>query len=254
MNRDIGADRWKIKIAYDGTNFHGWQRQNEFRTVQGEIENAILPLSHGRELVPVYGSGRTDAGVHAHGQIAHFDLKREITPVKLYRAINGNLRKNDVKVMSAEKVDSQFDARRSAVSKEYRYRIWNAEIMEPLERLTHTHVSKPIDIDAMRTASAYFIGTHDFAAFSANPLREIESTVRTVNFIDIISTPPRLEIRVNGNGFLYKMVRSIAGFLISVGTGREKPEAVTEIMNSRIRTARVESAQPQGLTLWQVNY
>ena len=248
--------RWKIKVAYDGTDFHGWQRQPGFRSVQQDLEEAATKLARDGGYVSVHGSGRTDAGVHAHGQIAHFDLEREreITPAQLRNAMNGCLAANDVRVMEAEQVADDFDARRSAVAKEYRYRIWNAEILDPAERRTRAHVMRPMNIDAVREAAALFIGEHDFAAFSANPLREVESTVRIVNSIDVVAEGPAVEFRVNGNGFLYKMVRSISGFLIAVGIEREKPEAVTEIMESRTRTARVESAPPQGLTLWEVFY
>lgn len=246
--------RYKITIAYDGTDFKGWQTQPGFRTVQQEIAEAILPLSPDAVPVIVYGSGRTDAGVHAHGQVAHFDLAREIKPVQLRRAINGRLPCNDVQVMDAEIAADDFDARRSAHSKEYRYRIWNAEVFDPVQRRYHAHVRKPIDADAMRAAAPYFLGEHDFAAFSANPSREIESTVRTIYSIDVLTDGTQIELRVVGNGFLYKMVRSISGFLITVGTGGERPSAVQEIMDSKIRTARVKSAPPQGLTLWEVHY
>lgn len=246
--------RWKITIAYDGTDFHGWQKQIGFRTVQQDLEKAISPLAAEGANVAVNGSGRTDAGVHARGQIAHFDLDRDMTPHQLRRAINGNLPSDDVRVMHAETVAPDFDARRDAVSKEYRYSIWNAEIMDPSERRTRAHVTKPLDLPAIHAAARLFVGTHDFAAFSANPLREVESTVRTVHSIEIFSDGPAVEFRVTGNGFLYKMVRSISGFLIAVGMGREKPVAVDEIIASKIRTARVESAVPQGLTLWRVFY
>lgn len=246
--------RYKIIIAYDGTDFHGWQTQLGFRTVQQELAEAILPLSPDSAAVIVYGSGRTDAGVHAHGQVAHFDLAREMTPIQLRRAINGCLPGEDVRVMNAEIAADDFDARRSAHSKEYRYRIWNTEVADPVHRRYTAHVRKPLDVDAMRSAAAHFIGEHDFAAFTANPSREIESTVRTIYSLDVLSEGPQIEFRVVGNGFLYKMVRSISGFLIKIGTGAEKPSAVTEVMASKIRTARVESAPPQGLTLWEVRY
>lgn len=246
--------RYKITIAYDGTDFHGWQTQPGFRTVQQELSEAMLPLCPDSNAPIVYGSGRTDAGVHAHGQVAHFDLAREMTPIQLRRAINGCLPREDVRVMDAVIAADDFDARRSAHSKEYRYRIWNAEVAEPVQRLYNAHVRKPIAVDAMRSAAAYFIGEHDFLAFSANPSREIESTVRTIYSLEVLSDGPQIELRVVGNGFLYKMVRSISGFLIAVGTGAEKPSAVKDVMESKIRTARVETAPPQGLTLWEVHY
>ena len=131
--------RWKITIAYDGTEFHGRQKQIGFRTVQQELEEAVSPLSPETATVSIHGSGRTDAGVHAHGQVAHFDLDRDMTPTQLRRAINGNLPSDDVRVMLAETAAPDFDARRDAVSKEYRYRIWNAEIMERFRKANKGH-------------------------------------------------------------------------------------------------------------------
>ena len=223
--------RYRVLVAYDGTDFFGWQRQVDRRSVQEELETALLPLVPAGDPPPVVnGSGRTDAGVHARGQVAHFDLARELPLPSLRRALNDRL-PQDVRVLRAEVAAPDFDARRSAHGKEYRYR------------------------DAMRRAAARFVGEHDFAAFTANPQRPVESTVRHVYAIEIAADdPPEVEIRVSGNGFLYKMVRSIAGFLLAVGTGKERPEAVREVLDSRLRTARVESAPPQGLFLWRVWY
>ncbi|MGI5868050.1 MAG: tRNA pseudouridine(38-40) synthase TruA [Kiritimatiellia bacterium] len=246
--------RYRILIAYDGTDFHGWQIQPGFRTVQQELGEALAPLSHDGQPVKVHGSGRTDAGVHADGQVAHFDLERVMAPHQLRRAINGRLPNRDVRVLAAEPVADDFDARRWAVGKEYRYRIWNAEVLHPLRRRDCAHVIKPIDLEAMRAGAGRFVGEHDFAAFTVNPSREIESTVREVFGIEVVQDGELIELRVSGNGFLYKMVRSIAGFLVAVGTSRESPSAVTDVMDSRIRTARVESAPPQGLVLWRVWY
>ncbi len=246
--------RYKLTISYDGTDFHGWQVQPDFRTVQQELEEAVLPLSPNSEPVIIHGSGRTDAGVHANGQVAHLDLDRVMTPVQLRRALNGRLLCRDVRVLEAEVAAADFDARRSAHGKEYRYRIWNAEVMDPMQRRYRALVTKPLDLDSIREAAIHFIGEKDFCAFSAASSHEIESTVRKIYSLDIVADGPAVEFRVTGNGFLYKMVRSISGFLIAVGIGREKPEAVDEIIESQTRTSRVESALPHGLTLWRVWY
>lgn len=246
--------RYKLTISYDGTDFYGWQVQPKFRTVQQELEEAVLPLSRNSEPVTIHGSGRTDAGVHANGQVAHLDLDRVMTPVQLRRALNGRLLCRDVRVLEAEVAAPDFDARRSAHGKEYRYRIWNAEVMNPLQRRYRAQVTKPLDLDAMREAATHFIGEKDFCSFSATSSHDLDSTVRTIYSLDLIADGPEVELRVTGNGFLYKMVRSIAGFLITVGVGREKPPAVDAIIESKIRTSRVESAPPQGLTLWRVWY
>lgn len=245
--------RYRLTLAYDGTDFYGWQKQPGLRTIQSDVENAFLPLSPQNVPVNIHGSGRTDAGVHAEGQVAHVDLAREMTPIQLRRALNGRL-PAAIRVLTAEPTAEDFDARRNALGKEYRYRIWNAEVCDPLQARYRTHVVRPLNSDTMREATAYFVGENDFSAFSANPSREIDSNVREIYAIKICANGPQIEIRVSGNGFLYKMVRSIAGFLIAVGIGREKPQAVEEIMASKIRTARVESAPPQGLSLYRVWY
>lgn len=246
--------RYKLTLSYDGTDFSGWQVQPGMRTVQQELEAAVLPLSPNAEPVIIHGSGRTDAGVHANGQVAHMDLDREMRPTQLRRAINGRMTAGDVRILQAEIAAPDFDARRSARGKEYRYRIWNAEVMDPVQRRYRAHVIKPLDIEAMQEAALRFVGEKDFCAFSATPSRILESTVRTIFSVTIVAEGPAIEIRVAGSGFLYKMVRGISGFLISVGTGREDPAAVNEIIASKLRTSRVSSAPPQGLTLWRVWY
>ncbi len=245
--------RYRILVAYDGTDIHGWQKQPDERSVQEDIETALLPLSPGGAPVEVNGSGRTDAGVHAIGQVAHFDLAREISGTSLRRALNDRL-PEDIRIRAAERAPDDFDARRSTHSKEYRYLIYNAETMDPSLRRPRLHVPRRLDFDAMRAAAAELVGEHDFAAFCANPQRPIESTVRTVYKVDVADMSPEVEIRVAGNGFLYKMVRSIAGFLVAVGTGRAKASEARPILESKIRTARVESAPARGLFLWRVDY
>ena len=245
--------RYRILVAYDGTDFKGWQRQDGQRTVQAELEAALRPLLFEGESAAVYDSGRTDAGVHARGQTAHFDLGRRIDPEALARALNNRLAQ-DVRVLSASEAPDDFDARRSAHCKEYRYFVWNAERMDPLRRRFAAHVPMALDVEAMRRAGAKFVGEHDFAAFSANPQRPVESTVRQIHSLEIVSEPPELEIRVVGNGFLYKMVRSISGFLVSVGQGKASEREIDAIFASKTRTARVESAPAHGLTLWRVWY
>lgn len=246
--------RYKLTLSYDGTDFSGWQVQPGLRTVQQELEAAVLPLSPDAEPVIIHGSGRTDAGVHANGQVAHMDLGREMRPLQLRRAMNGMMVAGDVRILQAEIAEPDFDARRSALGKEYRYRIWNAEVMNPLHRRYRAHVIKSLDIGAMQEAATRFVGEKDFCAFSATPSQMLDSTVRTIFSVDIVAEDSEVEIRVTGSGFLYKMVRGISGFLIAVGTGRENPAAVDEIIASKLRTSRVSSAPPQGLTLWRVWY
>ena len=257
--------RYRIVVAYDGTAYSGWQRQPSLPSVQQEIEDALAPFARRKgdppaapdapPPVPVTGSGRTDAGVHARRQVAHFDLTRDIEPLSVLRALNSTL-PADIRVVEAARADPDFHAQFSTHGKEYRYFIWTAEVMPPERRFYAAHVRNRLDLVAVRAAAARFVGEHDFAAFTVNPHRFVRTTVRTVFSIDVVdSEVGRLvEFRVRGGGFLYKMVRSIAGFLIAVGLGRERPEAVDEVLESKTRTARVESAPPQGLFLWDVWY
>ncbi len=244
--------RYRLTVAYDGTRFVGWQWQPHGISIQQLLEEAAQPLV-APAVCRMYGSGRTDAGVHARGQVVHFDMAREMAPVQLRRALNGQL-PPEIQVLEAAETRADFDARRQALGREYRYFIWNGEVIPPERRLYAAHVRRPLDPARVREAAARFVGRHDFAAFSANPHREQASTEREVFGVEVEAEGPEIAIHVRGEGFLYKMVRSMAGFLIAVGTGRETPESVTEVMASRLRTSRVETAPPQGLFLWHVWY
>ena len=243
--------RYRLIIAYDGTNYCGWQRQENGPSIQSELEKAAQPLT-GQEQYYMYASGRTDAGVHARGQVIHFDMERDMGPTRLRRALNAALPR-DIQVLSAETVPADFHARFSTTGKEYRYFIWNKEVMLPDKRLYATHVRKPMNLDAVRQAAQLFVGRHDYTAFSASAKYDAEP-MRDVFAVDVVEENDMIEFRVKGAGFLYKMVRSISGFLIAVGTGKEPPEAVTEIFESKVRTSRVESAPACGLFLWDVWY
>ncbi len=243
--------RYKCIIAYDGTNYAGWQVQPGKVTVQGALEHAIECLT--REKVRVFCSGRTDRGVHAKAQVVHFDIEREMRPDKLQRGINRFLQ-HDIRVMKAVRAKPDFDARMSATGKEYRYFIWNEPVMPPHKRLYATHVYYPLDIEKMRAAATILVGRHDFAAFSANPGHEREGTVRSVYQLKLVKKGPEIVLTALGEGFLFKMVRSLAGFLIRVGQGELDVEDARRILQSRTRTARVPTADPQGLFLWRVYY
>lgn len=248
----IKARRFKLIVAYDGTAYAGWQVQPHDASVQQEIEKALLKICG--QKVKVHGSGRTDRGVHARGQVAHVDLSTRLSLEALGRALNARL-PPDIRVLRLVTVRSDFHARRSACRKEYRYFVWNAATVLPDKRLYSTHVYRPLDMAAMRKAAAFFVGRHDFASFTANPQREVASTVREVYGCTISKKGPEIVFRVSGEGFLYKQVRSMVGFLLRVGEGAERPEAVAELLASAApRKARVPSAMPQGLFLWRVFY
>jgi tRNA pseudouridine38-40 synthase len=243
--------RYRIHVAYDGSAYFGWQVQPTGMTVQERIEATLKRLTG--EAPKVHGSGRTDQGVHAREQVAHFDLEKEWTPAALHRALNALL-PADVRILDVLTADPDFHARRSVVEKEYRYFIWNGPIMPPFYRNYKAHVRVPLNIVAMREAARYLVGRHDFAAFTANPNREVESTVREVMELRIGRKGPEVVMIVKGEGFLYRMARSFAGFLIRVGEGAVPPGTAAEILESRVRTARVPTAPACGLFLWNVKY
>lgn len=244
--------RFALTIAYDGTAYAGWQIQPGCETIQEKIEQAIEATSSVR--IKLHGSGRTDRGVHARGQVAHFDLDTRMTTRSLLFALNSRL-PTDIRILSVKHVAPDFHARRTAHSKEYRYTIFNGGILPPQERLYSVQVHRPLNIEKMREAATRFVGEHDFKAFMANPQREVPSTIRIITDFAISKRGSKITIRVRGNGFLYKQVRSMVGMLIRVGHGQESPDHITEMLNSSApRTARVPSAPPQGLTLWRVWY
>ena len=244
--------RYKITIAYDGTNYAGWQVQPGKTTVQGEIERAIEHLSGHH--IRIHHSGRTDAGVHAKGQVAHFDLKEPVDSGRFMNSLNALL-KPDVRIMKFEKVPSDFNARYDAISKEYRYFIWNGHAVPPELRLYRLHERRRLNIAAMRKAAEQLVGKHDFAAFTANPRREIEGTVKTITKLTVSRTREGdVTICVTGEGFLYKMVRSITGFLLRVGIGELKPEDTRHFLKAGARTNEVPTVKPHGLFLWRVDY
>lgn len=242
---------FRFKLAYDGTAYGGWQVQENAVSIQGVIEQALGQLAGAP--VKLHGSGRTDRGVHAMGQVAHCALPSDWQPARLARALNALL-PADIRVMGAARCGLRFHARRSAAAKEYRYFIWNADILPPVLRHYRAHIRAPLNVAAMQQAAAQLEGRHDFAAFTANPNRPVESTVRELSRLQVRRRGAEIVIIARADGFLYKMVRSLAGFLIQVGAGAAPASATATILHSRVRTARVPTAPPQGLFLWRVFY
>ena len=246
------STRYKIKISYDGTHYSGWQVQPNQKTVQGDIERLLSEMT-GQEHVRVESSGRTDTGVHARAQVAHFDLPDPVDAKYFKRGLNAQLDR-DIRITTLEKVSDDFHARFSAVGKEYRFYIYNGLIVPPTKRLYCLQEHRPLDVEKMRIAAALLVGEHDFAPFAANRRVPIKSTVRTINSLYVRKHGADITLEVQGNGFLYKMVRGLAGFLVHVGMGRLEPEAVHDILAHGKRTAKVQTAQPHGLFLWKVFY
>ncbi len=244
--------RYKAVIAYDGGQYSGWQYQDNAVGMQQIVEEVLAQLEG--SFVRVFGSSRTDAGVHAKGFVAHFNLTKPIPPKNLVRAVNSRL-PPAIRFLRASYAPDGFDARLSAKGKEYRYFVYQSDIMPPHLAPYWTHCHRKLDVAAMADAAARFVGRHDFVSFAANPNRVLETTVRNIFSFTVKRSGPRIVFSVKGDGFLYKQVRSMVGFLISVGKGNEKPEAVSELLEAKApRTARVETAPPQGLFLWQVYY
>lgn len=242
-----------LRVAYDGTDFCGWQRQPEKRTVEGVLNAALTHLL--KEETEVIGASRTDSGVHAYGNIAVFDTESRIPPEKLAYAINQGLPR-DVRVMESMEVAPDFHPRRMKTQKTYEYFITERDISIPTERLYSYQVHGHLNLGKMRKAAAYLVGTHDFTSFCSVGT-PIEDKVRTIYNIDIQekALPPggrELVIHVEGNGFLYNMVRIIAGTLVFVGFGRMAPEEVKTIMEARDRQKAGPTAPPQGLFLVKI--
>ena len=247
---------YKLLLQYDGTEFHGWQIQDGLRTVQGELANA-LSLIDGRA-VSVHGSGRTDSGVHAEGQVASVEIHREISTAKLRAAINGNIGR-DVRVLSIETVPDEFHARYSALEKTYVYRVVNSQVVSPFWwRYAHQE-ARPMDLERMRRAAELFCGRHDWTAFSAAQ-SDVEDRARTVTQVDIAERPDKrsrgslIEIRVSANGFLRYMVRAMAGTLMAIGRGELDRAAINEALEMGTRPAAAVTAPACGLTLLSVRY
>jgi tRNA pseudouridine38-40 synthase len=263
---------FKITVAYDGTDFVGWQRQASGVSVQGLIENVLRELD-GRD-VPVAGAGRTDAGVHALGQVAGFSLGRALAADAVMRALNARL-PDSVRVMAVEETLETFHPRFGARAKRYRYRIWNGPVVNPFERRYAWHIYEPLDVEAMDAAARLIEGSHDFAAFNASG-SAVKSTTRQI-FVSRIAEcgvrsglAPESAIRsesavrdppsaivvydVVGAGFLRHMVRTIVGTLVEIGRGRQRPEWMAEVIASGDRAVAGPTAPPEGLFLVGVEY
>lgn len=251
-----GVDLIKLKltIAYDGTNYAGWQVQKTGIAVQQKIEEALARFFPSASRLS--GSSRTDAGVHALGMIAHveFPSKELNMPVeKVVLALNAFL-PPDIRVRSAAKSRADFHARFDAKGKQYRYFIWNEPAMNPLLRQTAWHVPQRLDLRAMRSAARLFIGRHDFKSFAATRNYEMETTVRTVTRCDLKKNGPLLTFVIEADGFLYKMCRGIVGTLVQTGRGKFALSDIKTMLAALDRRAAGMTAPAHGLVLWKVFY
>lgn len=242
---------YKLTIQYDGTRYRGWQVQgNTDQTIQGKLEGVLSRLTG--QPVEVHGSGRTDAGVHALGQVANVKLPRPVEPSELLGELNRYL-PADIGVIAAEPAPERFHARLNARSKTYRYRIWNSAIPNVLERSYLYALPEALDVTAMERAAADLVGTHDFRSFCGLK-RFKKSTVRTITDIAITQNGAEVRLEFTGNGFLMRMVRILAGTLVEVGLGQRDADTMPAVLAAQDRAAAGPALPAQGLALVRVEY
>ena len=242
--------RIKLVIAYDGTNYCGWQLQPGRPTIEAELNRALTQLL--KEEIMVIGASRTDSGVHAFGNVAVFDTESAIPAEKLCLAVNSYL-PEDIRVQSSAEVSSDFHPRRTSCCKTYEYHILNRRIALPTQRLYSTFIYYKLDAGLMQEAAKFLTGTHDFKSFCSVKTQVLD-TVRTIYRLTVTEMGEKIIISVTGSGFLYNMVRIIAGTLIEVGRGAYPPEKVKEILEGKDRSLAGPTALPQGLVLVEIEY
>lgn len=252
--------RIKLTVAYDGTNYCGWQIQPNGITIEEVLNKTISSVTG--ERTTVIGASRTDSGVHALGNVAVFDTESSIPPERMCHALNQKL-PDDIVIMKSEEVPLDFHPRYAKTEKTYEYHIINTRMSIPTQRLTNYFVSFPLDIERMKEAAEYLIGEHDFVSFCSMKT-DVEDTVRNIYSLEILSNEVesdevssahnQIVIRIKGNGFLYNMVRIIVGTLVCVGRGFYEPEQMKEILEAKCRTEAGVTAPPQGLFLVDIKY
>lgn len=244
---------YKLLITYDGTNYHGWQVQPNGISIQEVIEKALSTVL--QEQIRIIGAGRTDAKVHALGQVAHFYWERSLDPFRILHSLN-NLLPKDVRILALEKAPPNFHAQHGAVSKIYRYHLHLDRVLSPFRRNTSWHLYYPIDLEKLQAASRYFIGTYDFAAFANEPHRGVAAydSIRTIYRIDMIHEEGGIALEFEGDGFLYKMVRNIVATMVECASGKRLSEEIPAIFASRDRRMAGAAAPPQGLFLVRIHY
>jgi len=243
--------RYRLTLEYDGAPFVGWQRQDNGPSVQGALEAAIEKLSG--ERVTVTGAGRTDAGVHALGQVAHFDLAKEFEPGKVRDALNYYLRPDPVVVLESDAVDEQFHARFSATARHYLFRILNRRSPPALEEGRVWHVSPKLDAEAMHAAAQRLVGQHDFTTFRAAEC-QAQSPVKTLDRLDVSRRADEIHIEASARSFLHHQIRSFTGTLKLVGEGKWTPRDVADALAARDRARCGPVSPPDGLYLVRVDY
>lgn len=240
----------KLVIAYDGTAYHGWQTQLNKATIQETIEYAISTVM--KQKIDLTGSGRTDSGVHALGQVANFKADTKIPEDKIKIAINANL-PSDIRILDSTDVAMDFNSRFDAHDKTYMYQIYNHRVSSPFFSRYSCFVPQVLDIEKMEEALKMIVGTHDFKGFMASG-SQVKTTIRTVYDVRLMKDRYLIKIYIKGNGFLYNMVRIIAGTLIDVGKGLKDISCIEEAFTEKDRSVLGQTAVPEGLFLMEVNY
>ncbi len=242
--------RIMLTVAYDGTNYSGWQIQPHAETIEGILNRELSNLLH--EDIRVIGASRTDAGVHAEGAVCVFDTESRIPPDKFSFALNQRL-PADIRIRRSEEADPDFHPRKCDCRKTYAYRIWQDTFPMPTNQRYTYWVHTKLDVGKMRKAASYLVGQHDFASFCSTHT-QTENTVRTIYFLSVLPEGKEITILVCGNGFLYNMVRIIAGTLIEIGQGKREPESVKDMLLSRDRAASGPTAPAHGLCLMEYEF
>lgn len=249
----------KLTIAYDGTDFRGWQMQPGLPTIQGAITDVLSRITRGK--IALHGSGRTDAGVHALGQVANFQTGARLTPGEFQHALNGIL-PGTIRIYAAEEVPQDFHARHSALAKTYRYRVFSGQVLPPFLSRYVFHYPGTLDESAMYDAARHFVGEHDFTTFSGNPEMseppgdegQSPSPIRTVHSVEILREGDEVLVQLRGRSFLRYMVRKMTGTLLEVGRGKLRPGAIPQMLAARDRSKVNFTAPPHGLYLATVEY
>lgn len=256
----MANQRWKLVVEYNGAGYHGWQRQPDVPSVQQALEEAITKFC--QQDIGVYVAGRTDAGVHARGQVVHFDLdygERDLSGFDLMKALNAHLRPQPIAVLAAQPVDEGFHARFGAKNKLYRYRIINRPGMLGLDQGIAWHCKKPLDVAAMHEAAQELLGHHDFSSFRGAQC-QAKSPVRTLDRLDVseriydVAGGCLIEIEAEGQSFLHHQVRNMVGTLALVGEGKWSATDVRAALEARDRKAAGPTAPPDGLSLERIDY
>lgn len=242
--------RVRLIVAYDGTNYHGWQVQPGVITIESELNRCLSALL--QEEIQVIGASRTDSGVHALGNVAVFDTSARMPAEKISYALNQRL-PEDIRIQKSEEVALDWHPRHCDSRKTYEYRIYRGEFPMPVKRLYALHTYHKLDVERMQEAASYLEGEHDFKSFCQTGA-QVESTVRTIYKAEVVEDGAELIIRVCGNGFLYNMVRIIVGTLLEVGQGKRKPEDMERIIEEKDRAAAGPTAPAHGLLLYQYEF